>query len=55
MMHGIQTITQEYVETLIDFAPTVTIKAAGIANLQKSGTVALFNMLVTNGVAYLAD
>lgn len=51
----VQTITQDYVDGLIDFEPTAAIKSAGIGKIQKSGAVALFNMLVRNGVAYLAD
>jgi hypothetical protein len=55
MIPNIQTITREYVDGLIDFAPTEAIRRAGIGELQKDGAVALFNMLVRNGVAYLAD
>ena len=51
----IETITPKYVDKLIDFEPTESIKKAGIGKLQKEGAVALFNMLVRNGVAYLAD
>ncbi len=55
MIPGINTITRHYVEDLIDFAPTEAIKSSGIGELQKDGCVALFNMLVRNGLAYLAD
>lgn len=51
----VTTITESYVDNLINFQPTEAIKSAGIGPLQRSGTVALFNMLVENGVAYLAD
>lgn len=51
----IESITTAYVDELINFEPTDSIKKAGIGTLQKEGTVALFNMLVKNGVAYLAD
>lgn len=54
-MSKLVTITREYVDDLIDFAPTDEIRAAGISELQRDGSVALFNMLVRNGVAYLAD
>ena len=54
-MSAIQTITPAYVDDLIDFAPTEEIKAAGIGPLQRNGSVALFNMLAQNGIAYLAD
>lgn len=54
-MTKIRTITPEYVDDLIDFAPTKEITAAGIGQLQRDGSVALFNMLSRNGVAYLAD
>src|SRR5690606_7460651 len=55
MIKGVSSITREYVNALIDFAPTEEIKRAGIAPLQVDGSVALFNMLVRNGIAYLAD
>src|SRR5690606_20694814 len=55
MIPGVKSITRKYVEELIDFAPTEEIKRAGIAPLQMDGSVALFNMLVRNGIAYLAD
>jgi len=51
----VKTITTDYVDALIDFEPTESIKNAGIGKLQKTGAAALFNMLVRNGVAYLAD
>jgi len=55
MIPGVRSITKAYVEALIDFAPTEAIKRAGIGELQRDGAVALFNMLVRNGIAYLAD
>ncbi|RUM53654.1 MAG: hypothetical protein DSY85_08525 [Marinomonas sp.] len=55
MIDGIKAITPNYVEQLINFAPTDLIKQSGISELQRDGCVALFNMLVRNGVAYLAD
>jgi len=55
MIPGIKTITPSYVEQLIDFAPTELIKQSGIGDLQRDGCAALFNMLVRNGIAYLAD
>lgn len=48
-------VTTKYVDELIDFAPTDDIKEAGIAPLQRDASVALFNMLERNGLAYLAD
>lgn len=51
----IKPITQQYADELVNFEPTETIKSAGIGKIQKSGAVALFNMLVQNGVGYLAD
>jgi superfamily II DNA or RNA helicase len=55
MSTDVQSITEEYVDELINFAPTPEIEAAGIDKLQRSGCVAIFNMLVRNGLAYLAD
>lgn len=55
MIPGVRSISKAYVEALINFAPTEAIKRAGIGELQRDGAVALFNMLVRNGVAYLAD
>lgn len=55
MISGIKSITPHYVDQLIDFAPTEAIQRAGIGDLQRDGAVALFNMLVRNGVGYLAD
>ena len=55
MIPGIKSITEGYVEQLIDFSPTDLIRQSGIGDLQRDGCVALFNMLVRNGIAYLAD
>lgn len=55
MIPGIKAITEGYVEQLIDFSPTDLIRQSGIGDLQREGCVALFNMLVRNGIAYLAD
>ncbi|TPE51944.1 hypothetical protein FJM67_08170 [Maribrevibacterium harenarium] len=55
MIQGVNSITPSYVEQLINFAPTELITQSGISDLQRDGSVALFNMLVRNGVAYLAD
>lgn len=48
-------IRRDLVESLIDFAPTEQAKRMGFAQYQLEGTVALFNMLARNRVAYLAD
>jgi len=50
-----QTITPEFVDALIDFAPGEAQSGAGFAHHQREGTVAVFNMLARNGCAYLAD
>lgn len=55
MIPGVSSITTSYADQLIDFAPTESMRRAGISDLQRDGAVALFNMLVRNGVAYLAD
>ena len=49
------TITNEFVDELIDFAPDEADKTQGFARFQRDGTVAIFNMLARNGCAYLAD
>ncbi|HEX9640312.1 MAG TPA: hypothetical protein VGB13_03255, partial [Candidatus Krumholzibacteria bacterium] len=50
-----RTITPEFVDALVDFAPGDAGSGAGFAHYQREGTVALFNMLARNGCAYLAD
>jgi superfamily II DNA or RNA helicase len=51
----LKTVTREFVEELIDFAPDEATRRRGFAESQLEGTVALFNMLTRNRVAYLAD
>lgn len=50
-----KTITREFVEELINFAPTDEARRRGFAKYQLEGATALFNMLARNRVAYLAD
>ena len=50
-----KTVSREFVNELIDFAPTEDARKMGFADAQRDGTVALFNMLQRNRVAYLAD
>ena len=50
-----KTVTRDFVEQLIDFAPGADNPLKGIADAQLDGTVALFNMLQRNRCAYLAD
>jgi len=50
-----KTVTKEFVEKLIDFAPSLEQSEMGYAETQIEGTAALFNMLVRNRCAYLAD
>ena len=55
-MNKLPTLTTAYVSQLIDFsAESGGDKESGFARSQLEGTVALFNMLVTNKIAYLAD
>ncbi|MBD3235948.1 MAG: hypothetical protein GF330_04535 [Candidatus Eisenbacteria bacterium] len=49
------TVTPDFVRELIDFAPTEETKRLGFAESQLEGSVAIFNMLVRNRCAYLAD
>ena len=49
------TVSAEFVDELIDFAPTEDTRKMGFAHAQRDGAVALFNMLQRNRVAYLAD
>lgn len=50
-----RTITREFLDKLINFAPSGTNSDKDFGNLQADGTVASFNMLARNGCAYLAD
>ena len=50
-----KTVTRDFVEQLIDFAPGEDTALQGIAAEQLEGTVALFNMLQRKRCAYLAD
>ena len=50
-----QTVTPEYAESLIDFAPSERARRMGFAEAQLHGTVAAYNMLSRNRVAYVAD
>lgn len=49
------TVSPEFVQELIDFAPTEEAKKRGFAEAQLHGTTALYNMLSANDIAYLAD
>lgn len=49
------TISIELARELIDFAPTERAKKMGYGESQLQGTVAAFNMVARNGVAYIAD
>ena len=48
-------ITPEFLDELIDFAPSGEDRDKAFGNQQRDGTVAAFNMLARNGCAYLAD
>ena len=50
-----RTVSREFVEEVIDFAPSEAARRMGFAQSQTEGTVAAFNMLARNRVAYLAD
>ena len=50
-----KTVTRDFVEQLIDYAPGADNPLKGIAEAQLDGTIALFNMLQRNHCAYLAD
>jgi len=50
-----ETVTKEFVEKMIDFAPSKEQREMGYAEIQTEGTAALYNMLVRNQCAYLAD
>ena len=48
-------ITPEFLDELIDFAPSGADRDKAFGSQQRDGTVAAFNMLARNGCAYLAD
>ena len=48
-------ITPEFLDKLIDFAPSGADRDRAFGRQQREGTVAAFNMLARNGCAYLAD
>ena len=48
-------ITPEFLDELIDFAPSGADRDKAFGSQQRDGTVAVFNMLARNGCAYLAD
>ena len=50
-----RTITPEFLDELIDFAPHGEDHGKAFAGQQREGAVAAFNMLARNGCAYLAD
>ena len=51
-----KTITPEFVDELIDFAPEhIEMSSKSLGEIQRLGTVAIFNMLARNRCAYLAD
>ena len=50
-----RTITPEFLDELIDFAPSGADRDKAFGRQQREGTVAAFNMLARNGCAYLAD
>ncbi|MDE0203537.1 MAG: DEAD/DEAH box helicase family protein [Rhodospirillaceae bacterium] len=50
-----RTITPEFLDELIDFAPSGEDRGKAFAGQQSEGAVAAFNMLARNGCAYLAD
>ena len=49
------TVTVDFAKELIDFAPTEKSKKFGFGESQLHGTVAAYNMLALNKIAYLAD
>ena len=50
-----KTVSLEFAEELIDFAPTAKTREMGFGESQIHGAVAAYNMLARNSVAYLAD
>jgi superfamily II DNA or RNA helicase len=51
----VKTVSVEFAQELIDFAPTAQSRTMGFGESQLQGAVAAYNMLARNGVAYLAD
>ena len=54
-MTDLRTISPEFLDELIDFAPPDRRTSKSVGELQREGTVAAFNMLARNACAYLAD
>ena len=50
-----RSITPEFLDKLIDFAPSGADRDKAFGRQQREGTVAAFNMMARNGCAYLAD
>lgn len=50
-----RSITPEFLDELINFAPSGADRDKAFGSQQRDGTVAVFNMLACNGCAYLAD
>ena len=50
-----RSVTPEFLDKLIDFAPSGEDRDKAFGSQQRDGTVAAFNMLARNGCAYLAD
>ncbi len=50
-----RSITPEFLDELINFAPSRADRQQAFWDQQRDGTVAAFNMLARNGCAYLAD
>jgi len=50
-----KTISREYAQKLLEFAPTEQTRKMGFAESQLEGSVAAFNMLARNRIAYLGD
>jgi helicase-like protein/type III restriction/modification enzyme restriction subunit len=50
-----KSISETFAKELINFAPTDETRRMGFGESQLNGTVAAYNMLARNGMAYLAD
>ncbi len=50
-----KSISIDFARELIDFAPTKKTKKLGFGESQLHGTVAAYNMIARNKIAYLAD
>ena len=50
-----KSISIDFARELIDFAPTKKSKKLGFGESQLHGTVAAYNMIARNKIAYLAD